>query len=285
MKDTELIPFEGKEIRKVWQDGAYYFSIIDVIEVLTNSTTPRRYWTDLKRKEEKGSGQLYDFVVQLKLTATDGRQRLTDCANTEGIFRIIMSIPSPKAEPLRMWLAEQGKRAMDEVENPELLSDRQIELYRAKGYDDEWIDKRVKSIEARKRLTNEWKNRGVKEGQEYSILTATIAKGTFGLTPSEHSTLKGLDKQNLRDHMTPLELILAALGEEATRIIAIHNDAQGFLENHEAATKGGAAGGRARRNLEEDIKLAIVSKDNYLHLKDGNKPQELPSDDSMDKTV
>jgi DNA-damage-inducible protein D len=282
MKDTELIPFEGKEIRKVWHNEAWYFSIIDVIEVLTGSTTPRRYWTDLKRKEEKGSGQLYDFVVQLKLTATDGRKRLTDCAHTEGIFRIIMSIPSPKAEPLRMWLAEQGKRAMDESENPELLTDRQAELYRAKGYDDEWIDKRVKSIEARKRLTNEWKNRGVKEGQEYSILTATIAKGTFGLTPSEHSALKGLEKQNLRDHMTPLELILAALGEEATRIIAINNDAQGFHENHESATKGGAAGGRARRNLEQDIQQAIVSKDNYLHLKDGDKSQALPPDGKAD---
>jgi hypothetical protein len=279
MNDNVLIPFEGKEIRKVWHDDQWYFSIIDVIEALTDSTTPRRYWTDLKRKEEKGSGQLYDFVVQLKLTATDGRKRLTDCANTEGILRIAMSVPSPKAEPLRLWLAEQGKRAIDEAENPELLTDRQVELYRAKGYDDEWIDKRVKSIDARKRLTNEWKNRGVKEGQEYSVLTATIAKGTFGLTPSEHSQLKGLERQNLRDHMTPLELILAALGEEATRIIAINNDAQGFYENHESAIKGGAAGGRARRNLEEDIKQAIVTKDNYLHLQGDNKSVELLPED------
>lgn len=279
MNDYALIPFEGKEIRKVWHDDQWYFSVIDVIEVLTDSTTPRRYWTDLKRKEEKGSGQLYDFVVQLKLTATDGRKRLTDCANTEGILRIAMSVPSPKAEPLRLWLAEQGKRAIDEAENPELLSERQAELYRAKGYDDEWIDKRVKAIDARKRLTNEWKNRGVKEGQEYSILTATIAKGTFGLTPSEHSQLKGLERQNLRDHMTPLELILAALGEEATRIIAINNDAQGFHENHESAIKGGAAGGRARRNLEEDIQQAIVTKDNYLHLHGDDKPVGLPPED------
>lgn len=279
MNDKVLVPFEGKEIRKVWHDDQWYFSVIDVIEVLTDSTTPRRYWTDLKRKEEKGSGQLYDFVVQLKLTATDGRKRLTDCANTEGILRIAMSVPSPKAESLKLWLAEQGKRAIDEAENPELLSERQAELYRAKGYDDEWIDKRVKAIDARKRLTNEWKNRGVKEGQEYSILTATIAKGTFGLTPSEHSELKGLEKQNLRDHMTPLELILAALGEEATRIIAINNDAQGFHENHESAVKGGAAGGRARRNLEEDISQAIVTKDNYLHLQGDNKPVGLPTED------
>jgi DNA-damage-inducible protein D len=277
-----LTPFEGKEIRKVWHDEQWYFSIIDVIEVLTNSTTPRRYWTDLKRKEEKGSGQLYDFVVQLKLTATDGRKRLTDCANTQGILRIVISIPSPKAEPLRMWLAEQGKRAIDEAKNPELLTERQAELYRAKGYTEEWIDRRVKSIDARKRLTNEWKDRGVKEGQEYSILTATIAKGTFELTPSEHAQLKGLDKQNLRDHMTPLELILVALGEEATRLITINNDAHGFHENHESAIKGGAAGGRARRNLEEDIKQAIVSKDNYLHLKDGDKSDELPEGDKTE---
>jgi DNA-damage-inducible protein D len=282
MKDNELTPFEGKGIRKVWYDEQWYFSVVDVIEFLTDSTTPRRYWTDLKRKEEKGSGQLYDFIVQLKMAATDGRKRLTDCAHTEGILRIAMSVPSPKAEPLRMWLAEQGKRAIDEAENPELLTDRQAELYRAKGYSDEWIDKRVKSIDARKRLTNEWKNRGVKEGQEYSILTATIAKGTFGLTPSEHSEFKGLDKQNLRDHMTPLELILTALGEEATRIIAINDDAKGFYENHESAAKGGAAGGRARRNLEEDIKQAIVSKDNYLHLKGGDTPDELPPNDKAD---
>jgi DNA-damage-inducible protein D len=276
MEDNELQPFEGKEIRKVWHDEQWYFSVIDVIEVLTDSKNSNRYWSDLKRKLEKESGQSYEFIVRLNLPRKGGKSYPTDCANTEGVFRIIMSVPSPKAEPLKLWLAEQGKRAIDEAENPELLTERQAELYKAKGYDDEWIDKRVKSIEARKRLTNEWKNRGVKEGQEYGILTATIAKGTFGLTPSEHSTLKGLEKENLRDHMTPLELILAALGEEATRIIAISNDAQGFHENHESAIKGGAAGGRARRNLEEDIKQAIVSKDNFLHLKEADKPSELP---------
>jgi DNA-damage-inducible protein D len=178
MKDNGLAPFEGKEIRKIWHDEQWYFSIVDVIEVLTDSTAPSKYWNALKRREP----QVSTICRKLKMIAPDNKMRPTDCANTEGIFRIIMSVPSPKVEPLKLWLAEQGKRAIDEAENPELLTDRQAELYKAKGYDDEWIDKRVKSIEARKRLTNEWKNRGVKEGQEYSILTATIAKGTFGLS-------------------------------------------------------------------------------------------------------
>ncbi|MBL7815602.1 MAG: Bro-N domain-containing protein [Saprospiraceae bacterium] len=276
MDNQSLIPFEDKGIRKIWHTDQWFFSVIDIVEVLTNSTTPRRYWTDLKRKEEKGSGQLYDFVVQLKLTATDGRLRLTDCANTEGIFRIIMSIPSTKAEPLKLWLAEQGKRTIEEVNNPELLTERQAEIYKAKGYSDEWIDRRIKSIDTRKRLTDEWKNRGIKEGQEYSLLTATIAKGTFGLTPSEHAQLKSLDKENLRDHMTPLELILTALSEEVTRTITINDDAQGFHENHEAAVRGGEIGRKALQNVEEGTGQKVVSAQNFLHLKEGEKKEELP---------
>ena len=198
-ENKDLTPFEGKPIRKVWHNDEWYFSVVDVIEILTDSKNSNRYWTDLKRRSEKENGHSYAFCVSMKLAGTDGRKRLTDCANTEGILRIVMSVPSPKAEPLRLWLAQIGKQAIDEAENPELLTERQAEIYKAKGYPDEWIDNRIKSIDARKRLTDEWKNRGVKEGQEYSILTATISKGTFGLTPSEHGQLKGLDKQNLRD--------------------------------------------------------------------------------------
>ena len=206
-ENKDLIPFvredsfgEGKPIRKVWHNDEWYFSVVDVIEVLTDSITPRRYWTDLKRRDDKEYEQVYDVCVQLKLTAVDGRKRLTDCANTKGIFRIIMSVSSPKAEPLKLWLAEVGTERIQETENPEILTEQQAELYKAKGYPDEWIINRVESINARKRLTDEWKARGVKDNQEYSILTATIAKGTFGLTPSEHGQFKSLDKQNLRDH-------------------------------------------------------------------------------------
>jgi len=273
--NNELTPFENKEIRKVWHDEQWYFSVVDIIEVLTNTSNPSRYWQDLKRKSEKTDGQLYDFIVKLKFIAPDGKMRPTDCANTEGVFRIIMSVPSPKAEPLKLWLAEQGKRTIDETENPELGFERLKEIYKAKGRSDEWIKNRLQTITTRKELTDEWKNRGVNEGQEYSILTATIAKGTFGITPSEHAQLKGLEKENLRDHMTPLELIFTALGEEVTRRTAIKENAQGFEENHDAAVKGGYMTGESRKRLEELDGENVVSKENFKHLKAESK-SELP---------
>ncbi len=201
--DNQLAIFEQKPIRRIEHEGDIWFSIVDIIEALTGSASPRKYWTKLKERDS----QLETICLRFKMTAEDGKQRLTDCATTEGVFRILMSVPSPKVEPLKLWLAEQGKRAIDEAENPELLTERQAELYRAKGYTEEWIRRRMQTIETRQELTDEWKTRGVKENQEYSILTATIAKGTFGFNPSEHSKLKGLARQNLRDHMTPLELI------------------------------------------------------------------------------
>lgn len=261
---NELSPFENREIRKLWHDEQWYFSIFDVIALLTDTTNPKRYWNDLKRRDseiDKQGGTQISYP--LKMQTAGGKQNVL-CANTEGVFRIIMSIPSPKAEPLKLWLAEQGKRTIDETNDPELLTERQAEIYRAKGYPDEWILRRVQTIETRKQLTEEWKKRGVKEGSEYSILTAIIAKGTFGLNPTEHGKLKGLEKQNLRDHMTPMELILTALGEEATRMIAVEKDAQGFEDNHEAALKGGQAGGLARRNVENITGVKVVSKDSYL---------------------
>jgi DNA-damage-inducible protein D len=259
-------------------EGEYYFSVVDVIGVLTESIEPRNYWATLKKREP----QLLTVCQQLKMQATDGRQRMTDCSNTEGVLRIVMSVPSPKAEPLKMWLAEQGRRTIQETENPELMTERQIALYKAKGYSDEWIEKRVQSIETRKRLTEEWKNRGVQDGQEYSILTSTISKGTFGLSPSEHADYKGLEKQNLRDHMTPMELILTAFSEEATRQIAMRDDAQGFNDNHEAAQLGGKIGGEARQNFEKNTGLKVVSKDNFKHLKAAKTDKLIEGDD---KTV
>ena len=261
--DNQLTPFEGKDIRKVWHNDDWYFSIVDIIQFLTDSPNPSRYWTNLKSQDK----QLYPNTVKLKLVGLDGRARPSDCANTEGVFRILMSVPSPKAEPLKLWLASLGKQAIDEAENPELLTERQAELYRAKGYSDEWIKRRVQTIQTRKELTDEWQQRGVKEHQEYAILTATIAKGTFGLTPSEHKDLKGLDRQNLRDHMTPLELILTAFGEEITKQFTIQQDAQGFNENFDAAKQGGDVAGEARLNAENKLGVKGVSSENFLNLK------------------
>lgn len=262
MEDSNLIPFEGKEIRKVWHDDELYFSVVDVIEILTDSPNPKNYWSVLKNRDP----QTLTNCKSLKMRSMDGKMRSTDCANMKGIFRIIMSVPSSKAEPLKMWLAEQGERAIEETENPELLTERQIALYKAKGYTDEWIKERMQNIDTRKKLTDEWQKRDVKEGKEYAILTSIIAKGTFGLTPTEHKDLKGLTKpsQNLRDHMTDLELILTALGEAVTRTVAIEEDAQGFDENAQAATKGGQAGGQARRNVEKITGKKVVSAENYL---------------------
>ena len=264
-QDNKLSLFEGKPIRKIWQDEQLFFSIIDIIEILTESPTPRKYWDKVKRKlKEEGINETSPIWRQFKLMASDDKLRLTDCANTEGVLRIIMSVPSPKAEPFKQWMAQVSKERIEETENPEIGFDRLREIYKAKGYPDEWIERRMQSIETRKQLTEEWKKRGVAEGQEFSILTATIAKGTFGVTPSEHSKLKDLDRQNLRDHMTPLELIFTALGEELTRDETVRNDAKGFNENHEAAQKGGSIAGDARRRVEERTGNKIVSKENYL---------------------
>lgn len=272
---NELMNFDNTPIRKIWHNEEWYYSVIDIIQVLTDSNNPNRYWTDLKRRSEKESSQSYAFCVRLNLPRTSGKTYPSDCANTEGVLRIIMSVPSPKAEPLRMWLAEQGKRAIDEAENPELLLQRQIDLYKAKGYSNEWIEERLKNISIRKQLTDEWKGRGVKEGQEYSILTAVIAKGTFGLLPNEHKKLKGLDKpnQNLRDHMTNLELIFTSLGEELTREQSITEDAQGFDDNKQAAIKGGSMAGEALKTIEKVRGKKVVSSQNYLNLLNGDKTE------------
>jgi DNA-damage-inducible protein D len=270
MENNGLTNFEGNEIRKIWYDEEWYFSIVDVVTILSDTSNPNRYWTDLKRKIQKES-QSYDFFVSMKLAGKDGRKRLTDCTNIDGLLRIVMSIPSPKAEPLRLWLAQTGRERIEETENPELGFERMKEIYKTKGYSDEWITRRMKTLEVRKELTDEWQKRGITESKDFSILTATISKETFGITPSEHSKLKGLDKHNLRDHMTPLELILTALGEEVTRTITIKQDALGFNENHEAALKGGKIAGEARERVEIGTDEKIVSSQNFLHLNDKKK--------------
>jgi DNA-damage-inducible protein D len=280
--NNSLTPFVGEKIRKIWHDEQWYFNVSDIIALLTDSKDPKAYWRNLKKRLlQESNSQSVSNCYGLKFEAADGKKYLQDAANTEGILRIVMSVPSPKAEPLKLWLAEQGKQAIDEAENPELLTERQAELYRAKGYTEEWIGRRVQTIETRKALTDEWKARGVKENQEYSVLTATIAKGTFGLTPSEHKEVKGLERQNLRDHMTPLELIFTALSEEATKMITVREDAQGFSDNHHAAAEGGRMAGDARKNFEKNMNESVVSSQNYLNLGSGDKPNELP--ESKDK--
>lgn len=257
----DLIEFQENNLRRIEHEGEWFFSIVDIIGILMpESPNHKTYWYVLKKREP----QLLTICKKLKLRGEDGKNYPSDCANTAGVFRLIMSVPSPKAEPFKLWLAQLGKQAIDETENPEILTAKQAEIYRAKGYPDEWITSRVKSIEIRQELTDEWKKRGVTEGVEYAFLTAEIAKATFGLTPSEHSNLKGLERQNLRDHMTNLELIFTMLGEESTRSVAVSEDAQGFNENHDAARKGGDIAGNARMYYEKKTGNKVVTTTNFL---------------------
>ena len=272
-QDNKVVIFQEKQIRRIWYNDQWYFSIIDIIAVLTDSPSPNTYWEKVKKRmKTEMLNELSPNWGRLKMLAADGKMRSTDTANTEGILRIVMSVPSPKAEPLKLWMAQVSTERLEETENPEIGFERLKEIYKAKGYSDEWIARRMQSIETRKQLTDEWKNRNVKEGHEYSILTATIAKGTFGLTPAEHKDYKGLDKpnQNLRDHMTPLELIFTALSEETTRMIAEKDDAQRFNENLDSASEGGAMAGKYRQQLEKRTGSKVVSNENYLKQIDNN---------------
>lgn len=269
-----MVQFEDYEIRRVWDDATeqWYFAVVDVIQVLTESSNPRRYWSDLKRKLSiEGAEQLYEDIVQLKLKSTDGKRYKTDCAHTESLLRIIQSVPSPKAEPFKQWLARVGTERLEEIANPELAAQRARELYRKKGYSDEWIEARLRGLGIRNELTDEWKNRGVKEGIEYAILTDEISKGTFDITTGEHKKLKQLQRQNLRDHMTNAELVFTMLGELTTTEIARKEDAQGFPENKGIAEKGGKVAGDARRNFEQITGRKVVSEHNYLDQPESNQ--------------
>ncbi|MDP3521727.1 MAG: Bro-N domain-containing protein [Hydrogenophaga sp.] len=265
---NHIAVFQESSIRRVWHNEEWWFSVVDVCAILTASPDAGAYWRKLKQRLNAEGGQPVTFCHGLKLRAPDGKQRETDCANTEGLFRIIQSIPSPKAEPFKRWLAQVGYERVKEIENPELASARARELYQAKGYPQAWIEKRLRSISVRGELTDEWKARGVAEGKEYAILTAEIARATFGITPSEHSQLKQLDQvktgNNLRDHMTDLELIFTMLGEASTTEIARRSDALGFDENHTSAKEGGTIAGNARKALEAKTGKKVVSKTNQL---------------------
>ncbi len=262
--------FESKQIRSVWNeaDSKWYFSVADVVEALTDSTNVRDYIKKMRKRESELNANWGTLCPPLELLAPDGKRRKTQCANAEGLLRIIQSIPSPKAEPFKRWLAKVGYERLEEIENPELAAARMRELYKAKGYSDEWIEKRVRGIAIRDELTGEWQKRGVKEQREYAILTAEISRATFGMTPTEYKAFKSLDKpaDNLRDHMNDLELIFSMLGEASTTEIARNKDAQGYIENRDAASKGGAVAGRARRDLEKKSGKRIASKENYKQL-------------------
>ena len=266
---TKISVFKGRQVRKTIYKNEWWFSIVDAVEALTDSINPRDYWYKMKIREKEESGvELSTNCRQLKLESSDGKKYETDCANTEGMFRIIQSIPSPKAEPFKRWLARVGYERIQEIEDPELATKRTRALYKAKGYTDEWIEKRVRGIAIREELTDEWKKHGVEKNKEYEILTAEISKATFGVTPNQYKKLKKLKKQNLRDHMTDLELIFSMLGEASTTQITKVEHPVGFKKNRAVSRRGGNVAGVARKKLEQETGKKVVSKTNYLQ-----KPQ------------
>jgi len=277
-KETSIKLFESKKIRVHWDSESekWYFSVIDIIETLTGSNNPRRYWSDLKRKLTKeGFSQLYEIIVQLKLKASDGKKYMTDCADTEGLLRIIQSIPSPKAEPFKIWLAKVGYERIEETENPELTFDRAMETYLKKGYSKNWINQRIKSIEVRKELTDEWESRGVKKGLEYAILTDEITKAWAGITTKEYKEIKDLKKENLRDNMTNLELVLNMLAETSTTELSKEKKPKTLSENRKVARKGGSVAGVARKNLEKKLGKSVISPLNAKELKQKKDNKEI----------
>ncbi|GHU96723.1 phage antirepressor [Clostridia bacterium] len=270
---NNIVLFEEKHVRRVWDETAqkWYFSIVDVCAVLTDSVDARKYWNKLKQRLVEEGNETVTNCHQLKMQAADGKQRLTDVADTEQLLRIIQSIPSPKAEPFKLWLARVGYERMQEIDDPELAARRMHDTYIAKGYSEEWVALRMRGIATRETLTDEWKSRGVDESREYSILTAEISRAAFGMSPSEYKVFKGLKRENLRDHMTDLELIFSQLSEAATTEIARTSDAQGFDENHNAAVSGGKIAGDARKNLEAQTGQRVSTQDNYKYLDEGKK--------------
>ena len=266
-KKSNLVLFDGQQIRKLFHAGEWWFSIIDVVDVLVGGDRARKYWSDLKKKlGDEGYVELSEKIGQLKMVAPDGKQRLTDCANSETLFRVIQSIPSPKVEPLKRWLAKVGKERLDEIENPELAMGRMQELYEKKGYPKEWIDKRLRGIAVRQDLTDEWKQRGVTNSQEFAILTNEIMHGTFALKVDEYKQVKALARENLRDHMTDIELILTMLGEATTTKLHRDRDSKGMTPLKKDAKDGGAVAGRTRKDIEKQSGQPVISSANFKQL-------------------
>ncbi|MBS3113320.1 Bro-N domain-containing protein [Candidatus Woesearchaeota archaeon] len=273
-----IVVFQGKNIRRTWHNNGWWFSILDIISILTDSADPKQYVKKMRSRDPVLNANWGTICTPLELLAPDSKKRETNCVNTEGAFRIIQSIPSPKAEPFKLWLAKVGYDRVKEIENPELAQKRMKEIFKFKGYSEEWIEKRVRGIAIRDELTDEWKKRGVIADREFAILTAEISKATFGMTPTEYKKLKGLKNENLRDHMHDLELIFTMLGEASTTRIARNKNAKGFIENKDAAAEGGTVAGIARKELEQRSGEKIATSDNYLQESESQKKRRLKDD-------
>ena len=265
---NKLVIFQSKEIRRIWHEDEWYYSVVDIVAALTDSTNPRDYWYKMKiRVKEEDGFEPSTVCRQFKMEAPDGKMRATDCSNTEGVLRIIQAIPSPKAEPFKRWLAKVGYERIEEIENPELAQQRMKEIYEKKGYPKDWIDKRLRGIAIRQNLTDEWKKRGIEEQKDYAILTAEISNATFGMTPAEYKKYKKLpekSKANLRDHMDDLELIFTMLGERVTTEISKKEKPDTFPQNKKVARRGGKVAGNARKETEKELGRSVISKQNLL---------------------
>jgi len=271
MDNTHIALFKGKNIRRTIFQKEWWFSVVDICGILTDSPDAGAYWRKLKQRLIEEGSEVVTFCHGLKLEAADGKKYTTDCANTEGMFRIVQSIPSPKAEPLKRWLAKVGYERIQEIENPELASKRTRLLYKLKGYPDEWIEMRMRGIAIREELTDEWQKRGAQHKQDYEILTAEISEATFGLKPNEYKKIKGLKRENLRDHMDDFELILTMLGERTTKEIHKTKDSKGLQKLKDDARLGGEVAGTARKQIERRIGRPVISKNNFLKSNDRKK--------------
>ena len=277
---NEIQLFDGKQVRYVWEEEQekYFFSVVDVIQVLTDSTTPRRYWSDLKRKIAAEGSEMYEKIVQLKLPSSDGKSYLTDVADTEQVFRLIQSVPSKKAEPFKLWLAALGQERMNQLQDPELSIEQAIKDYRRLGYSEDWINQRIKTIEIRKGLTDEWQRGGMKEEHDYAILTDIISRAWSGMTTREYKKYKGLRKESLRDNMTNVELMLNGLAEAAATELSKRENPKGFAENANIAQRGGDVAHVARERLEQELGDTVISDKRAMNFT--NPPEELPFNDA-----
>lgn len=275
-ESNKIIVFESKKIRRIYHNDEWWFSVVDVVNALTESADSGAYWRKLKQRLIEEGSQVVTNCHGLKLEAPDGKKYKTDCANTQGMFRIIQSIPSQKAEPFKQWLAKIGYERVQEIENPELAQERMKEIYEQKGYPQDWIDKRLRGIAIRQNLTDEWKERGINSVTDFAILTAEISKATFGMTPSEYKDFKGLLKknENLRDHMTDLELIFTMLGEKVTTEISKKEKPENFEKSKKVAKRGGRVAGKARKDTEKELGRSVVSRQNYLRIEDKKKKKK-----------
>ena len=282
-EENALVVFQGVKVRRTWHNEEWWFSVFDIVIALTDSRDPKQYVKKMRQRDEPLNSNWGTICTPLEMTALDGKKRKVNCVNTAGAFRIIQSIPSSKAEPFKLWLSKVGYERVQEIENPELAQARMKELFKAKGYSSDWIEKRVRGIAVRQELTDEWQKRGVKENKEYAILTNEISEAAFGKTVEEYKKFKKRKRENLRDHMTDLEIIFTMLGEASTTKIARSKDAQGFIQNKKAAKSGGKIAGDARKKLEIEAGEKITTQENYLQETETQKRKKLTAGKKLKK--